>query len=63
MTLGPVKAIRWKCLGCQGDSPSQVRLCVDTGCPLHFYRMGKNPNRKGVGGRKPISTPKTSAQV
>lgn len=47
----PVKAIRAKCLDCQGGRPSLVRNCEMTDCPLYPYRMGKNPNRKGIGGR------------
>ena len=49
----PVKSIRKHCLECSGQSPKEVRLCLITHCPLYPYRMGENPNRKGVGG-KPI---------
>jgi len=50
--LSPLKAIRAKCLDCVGDQPQEVRLCPCTDCPLYPYRMGHNPNRKGVGGFK-----------
>ena len=48
--LTPIRAIRKKCLECGGGSYKEVRLCPVTECPLHFYRMGKNPLRatKGV---------------
>lgn len=41
----PVKAIRAFCLGCVGNSPTEVRLCVSTKCPLYPFRFGKNPYR------------------
>jgi len=47
--LTPVKAIRAKCLDCCGGQPKEVRLCPSAGCPLYWYRFGKNPNRKGIG--------------
>ena len=47
--LTPLKAIRSKCLDCAGGRPSLVRQCESAGCPLHFYRFGRNPNRKGCG--------------
>ena len=46
--LTPVRAIRQKCLECQGGSRKAVRNCAD-GCPLHPYRMGRNPARAGIG--------------
>ena len=50
--LTPIKAIRAKCLECSGGRPSGVRNCEVTDCPLFFYRMGKNPNRAGIGPKK-----------
>ena len=50
--LSPLKAIRAKCLDCVADQPSVVRLCPSENCPLWPYRMGHNPNRKGIGGFK-----------
>lgn len=47
--LSPLKAIRAKCLDCVCESAQEVRLCPATNCPLYPYRMGHNPNRKGVG--------------
>ncbi len=46
---GPVKVIRAKYLDCAG-SKKEVRLCQTQDCPLYSYRMGKNPNRAGIGG-------------
>ena len=48
MRLSPVKAIKQHCLECSGGSKKEVRLCVITDCPLHPYRLGKNPNRAGI---------------
>ena len=50
-TLTPIKAIREHCLECQGYSPSAVRKCQSK-CRFYLYRMGKQPNRQGVGGFK-----------
>lgn len=50
--LSPLKAIRAKCLDCVADQPQEVRLCPSENCPLWLYRMGHNPNRKGIGGFK-----------
>lgn len=44
--LTPVKSIRKKCLDCSGGSRKEVRECMLTDCPLHPFRMGKNPNCK-----------------
>ena len=52
--LTPIRAIRAKCLECAG-SRKRVHDC-DRGpeasepCPLHPYRMGRNPARVGIGG-------------
>ena len=48
----PIKAIRAKCLECSNDQPGEVRECVIPGCPIYTFRMGKNPNRKGIGNLK-----------
>jgi len=61
--LTPVKAIRSKCYECVGGRPSEVRKCDTVKCPLYPYRLGHNPNRLGIGGRKGISTQKTTIQV
>lgn len=48
----PVRALRELCLECMGGSPSLVRECGTESCALHPYRMGKNPARARVGGRR-----------
>jgi len=61
--LTPLKAIRIKCLDCQGGSPKGVRICVDQNCSFFIYRFGKNPNRKGIGGRKPLISQKKELEL
>lgn len=39
----PVKAIRAFCIDCCGDNRAFVKECPTTKCPLHPFRMGKNP--------------------
>lgn len=51
MIKSPMKAIRTKCLDCAGGSMKEVRECNIEDCALRPYRFGKNPNRRGVGGR------------
>lgn len=58
--LTPVKAIRAKCLDCSGFQPSEVRRCEITECPLFPYRLGKNPNRKGIGLKTGLLLQKTT---
>ena len=52
MERTPLRAIRAKCLDCVAEQPQEVRLCPSENCPLWPYRMGHNPNRKGIGGFK-----------
>ena len=42
----PAKAIRAYCLSCCCESQQEVRLCPAEECPLHAFRMGKNPYRR-----------------
>ena len=49
--LGPVKSIRRFCINCSGGSRKAPRKCSDRKCWLWEYRLGRNPRRKGVGGR------------
>ena len=49
----PIKAIRNRCMDC-AESLADIRDCPGNGkekflCPLHPFRMGKNPQRIGVG--------------
>ena len=57
--LTPIKAIRAKCLDCSNRQRKEVRDCLIPECPIFPFRMGKNPNRKGIGGIKPNSAEKT----
>ena len=41
-----LKAIREKCLDCCCNSSLEVKLCSISECPLHPYRLGKNPNKR-----------------
>jgi hypothetical protein len=43
--ISPLKAIREKCLDCNGTAP-EVKLCPCTDCALHPFRFGKNPFNK-----------------
>ena len=43
--ITPMKAIRMKCLDCCMDQVKEVRLCSAKDCPLHPFRLGKNPYR------------------
>ena len=58
--LTPVKAHRARCLDCQGGKPSLVRKCEEQSCPSFPYRFGKNPNRKGIGGKTSVPTQKSN---
>lgn len=48
--LTPVQAHRKRCLDCAGGSCKAVRECQQTDCESWPFRMGKNPNRTGIGG-------------
>lgn len=49
-TISPLKAIRFYCIECSGDSPKEVKLCPISDCPFYQFRLGNNPNRSGIGG-------------
>lgn len=51
---GTVKDIRLNCIECSAYELGRVRNCECPDCPLYPYRMGHNPNRKGIGGNKNI---------
>lgn len=50
--MTPIQAIRRKCIDCAGGSYKAVRNCEEEDCPLYPFRLGKNPNRRGMGGGK-----------
>lgn len=46
-----VKMIRKYCVNhCMNRRSELVKLCKSSECYLHPFRMGKNPNRSGIGG-------------
>ena len=47
-TTSPMRAIRHKCLDCCCGSYTEVEKCEVKKCPLHPFRLGKNPFRKPV---------------
>ncbi len=49
VSLTPLKAIRYQCLECVCWSPYEVKNCTGKLCPLYPYRLGSNPERKGIG--------------
>jgi hypothetical protein len=55
----PIRAIRARCIECVGQHYSLIRNCEHLDCPLFRYRLGTNPARKGIGGRKklPLENP------
>jgi len=52
--LTPLQAIRQHCLECSAGNKSEVRNCIIVECPLYPFRMGKNPNRAGIGNPKAV---------
>lgn len=49
--LSPLRAIREKCLDCACGNDAEVRRRELKHCTLWPFRMGKNPNRAGIGGK------------
>lgn len=47
--MSTLKAIRRRCLDCSGGATTAVRDCACAGCDLWPFRLGKNPNRAGLG--------------
>lgn len=48
-----LQSIKAKCLDCCLGNPMDVKLCPARDCPLYPFREGHNPNRKGIGNKKP----------
>jgi len=61
--LSPLKSIRAKCLDCMCGQMQEVRLCPSESCPLWPYRMGHNPNRKGIGWFKDSAEAKEAEEI
>ena len=54
----PIKCTKKRCSDCAGFEYEKVKTCEFDGknedfCDLYPYRMGKNPNRLGIGNRNP----------
>lgn len=47
-----LRAIRRRCIDCSGGKLAEVRACKFDTCPLHPFRMGKNPNIRLSPGQK-----------
>lgn len=39
-----LQTIRQNCIECCGGSPKEVSLCPIQRCPMHPFRMGRDPN-------------------
>jgi hypothetical protein len=58
-SLTPLKRIKAHCLSCIPEHDLKAvqectgRLIDDKTCPLHVYRLGKNPKRAGKGNKNP----------
>jgi len=50
--LTPCKSIRAFCVECSVFHTTEVRNCDIFECVLYPFRMGKNPNRSGIGNKK-----------
>ena len=44
--MSALKAIRLKCMDCVCQQIVEVRECPSNDCPIHPYRMGRNPPEK-----------------
>jgi len=51
VSLTPIKAIRYQCKECLGWSAYEIKRCTGTLCALYPFRLGTNPERKGIGGK------------
>jgi hypothetical protein len=49
----PLRSIREKCIDCCAGNKAEVARCHLESCALWPFRMGRNPNRAGVGGNPP----------
>ena len=47
-TNTPIKSIRQHCLECSCQQKGEVLNCQIKDCPLYPFRLGTNPNRKGI---------------
>jgi hypothetical protein len=61
--LTPMRALRAKCLDCCCNQKKEVNLCPSKDCSLWLYRLGKNPNRAGIGNRNSPILQKSGIRV
>ena len=52
----PLQAIRAFCLECEGDSPANVKDCLNPACPFYAYRLGTPPAGQSHQPMKAIKT-------
>jgi hypothetical protein len=50
INLTPLVAIHLHCIECMAFAVRAVKSCENSLCPLHPYKDGTNPCRKGIGG-------------
>ncbi len=55
--LSPMKAIRVKCVECQGGGTKQVRNCEISDCTLWPYRSGKTGRKRATSSHGLEKTP------
>ncbi len=63
VNLTALRAIRYKCMDCSGFKFKEVKLCPVIGCPLYPYRLGRNPAKKGQGGKGNIEALKKWREI
>ncbi len=51
VSLTPLRSIRLQCIECMGFSEYEPKYCTSPLCSLYPYRLGSNPERKGLGGK------------
>ena len=50
--LTPIRGVRFYCLECMEWSAKEIKSCTSQLCALYPYRLGSNPERSGIGGKK-----------
>jgi hypothetical protein len=47
--MSTLAAMRRRCIDCSSGSAQEAKGCTHTGCDLRPFRLGRNPNRAGLG--------------
>lgn len=55
----PLQAIKRHCFECSGNSYKERELCDIKDCPLHPFRLGKNPKRQ----KRKIGKPSKKSKI